>query len=119
MPDLQNCIWYAGAFECYPATTGYESSTLEEVADLPELVHKLRATGQLLDGVLVAVPSATLPDIIFHNISADGPMNKLVRNSVVEIHAFDTSWVEVYTEIRQVIGTLTNRFGGEIAESEP
>jgi hypothetical protein len=119
MPDLRDCTWYAAALDAYPRFLNYGSSTLEEVTCLSGLTNTIRATGQFLDGILAAVPSAESPEVVARYITADGPMNKVIQNSSVEIHAHDTTWIEVYTDMPQVLQDLQNRFGGRIVESQP
>ena len=77
----------------------------------------MRAAKQLLDGVVIAVPSAEAPDALPQIITADGPRAKVARNSVVEVRAFDTTWVEVYTEVPELVTSLQNRFGGKLVEA--
>ncbi len=116
-PELRNCRWYAGAIETYPTFGMYESGQLEVVEDLTSLIERVTLAGQLFDGIIVAIPPAEAPDLRSQMITADGSMDKAVRNSLVEVHAFDTSWVEVYTEMPELIESIQGQLGGKLVDA--
>jgi hypothetical protein len=95
----------------------YESGQLEVVEDLTSLIERVTLVGQLFDGIIVAIPPAEAPDLRSQMITADGSMDKAVRNSLVEVHAFDTSWVEVYTEMPELIESIQGQLGGKLVDA--
>jgi hypothetical protein len=115
-PELRSSVWYAGALETYPAFGLYEGAELEQITDIIGLIETIRAAPQLLDGVFIAINSGETPDAAWPTITADGPMEKAARNSMVELHAFDTSWIEVYTELSDLAASLRQRFGGRLVD---
>lgn len=118
MPDLRECAWYAGALTTHPPGSRYGGNKLEKVNDLPQLLRSLQASGQLDDGIIAAIPPDTQPDVIEKVISADGPMTKIINNSTMELHAFDSYLIEIYTEIPQIVEALRDRFGGIMVKSK-
>jgi hypothetical protein len=111
---VKGCSWYAGAIECHPGFGDFEGPVPERVATPVELITRLRTVGQLLDGIFVVTPHGEAPIVRATRLTADGPMEQLVGNAVVELHAFDTSWIEVYSSSPTVLAGLQDFFGGTL-----
>lgn len=110
--------WYAAALVSFPPTDFCQDERFEEVTDLNQLMEKISLVEQLEDGVILAIKSDVIPSIDADFITAEAPMRKFLMQSTLEIRMFDTSWIEVYTEIPQITVALQNRFGGRLRPSE-
>ncbi|MDZ5650267.1 hypothetical protein [Nitrospirillum sp. BR 11828] len=119
LPELGIGTWYAGAVEGLGERLGdYEEPVPRLVPALSDLLRRIRGIPQLLDGVFAWVPGQEIPRVEAENFTADGPMAPLVLNALVEIWAFDTSYIEVYTERSSVITAIQNRFVGNVRAYE-
>ncbi|WP_044558651.1 hypothetical protein [Azospirillum sp. B4] len=119
VPALAGGDWYAGAVDGLGARlTEYEVLEPIPVPALADLLHRIRNIPQLLDGVFALVPRHEIPRLTGDCFSADGPMEPLIHNALVEIKAFDTSFVEVYTDQPSLITVVQQRFGGEVRKVE-
>lgn len=110
--------WYAAALLSFPPTDFCQDERFEEVIDLNQLMKKISSVTQLEDGVVVAIRSDVIPNINVDFITAEAPMRKFLMQSILEIRMFDTSWIEVYTEIPKIVVALQSRFGGRLRPSE-
>jgi hypothetical protein len=112
-PELSGCHWYAGALDNFgPAIDPYQPGEPRLVYDFKYLVESVRSTQQLLDGIFVAMRSEEKPILLSQLFTADGPMEKVVENCIVEVHAFDTSWIELYSNDTALIRRFADRFPG-------
>jgi hypothetical protein len=109
-PELIECDWYAAALDPFELLSDYSAATLHHVQDMDDLIGRVGAVGQLSDGVFVAVPRSCVPACGDAHMSADGPAERLVANSIVELHAFDTSWIEVYSPEQTLLAALGAQF---------
>lgn len=110
--ELSDCAWYAGALDAMnsPAFEPFDKAPTI-VGDLGDFLHRLRATIQLLDGVIFAVPTGASPVLAASGVSAEGPRDLNVLNSLVEILAFDTTFIEVVSRGRTLVEHVDRRFG--------
>jgi hypothetical protein len=114
-PELSRCTWYAAAIDANdPALETYVTDYWKAVANIGDLVERVRATRQLLDGVFIAIEGSNWPERTAEPITAYTPMARLAANSVVELRAFDTTYVEIYSDHPEPIDRLRQRFGGEL-----
>lgn len=113
MPEMKSCIWYAGAIDVIGKRFApYEKRTLERVDDIAHLLGMIRSATQLLDGVFVAFNNES-PGLLEGEITADGPMLPVTKGATVEVHAFDTTWIEIYSSDPLLFERLKQRFPGE------
>ncbi|MEA1673046.1 hypothetical protein [Nitrospirillum sp. BR 11163] len=119
LPELGIGTWYAGAVEGLgKRLEDYEEPAPRLVPALSDLLQRIRGIPQLLDGVFAWVPGQETPRVEAKNFTADGPMAPLVLNALVEIWAFDTSYIEVYTERTSIIAAIQDRFMGNARADE-
>jgi hypothetical protein len=124
LPELLDTAWYAGAFdmiwpeEIRGALRKYEASEPVLIDDIGTFVPLVRKVGQFLDGVFFSVPVGQPPLVAVKLLTADGPIEKLVTNAIVQVCAFDTSWIEIGTEDESMIRSLQLRFGGKIVDTD-
>ena len=120
LPELSSATWYAAAFEMiWPveireALQVYAANQPVPIVDIRSFIPLVRKVGQFLDGVIFSVPLGDAPVVATKLLTADGPISKQVTNSIVEICAFDTSWIEVVTDVSALIEQLQKRFGGQM-----
>jgi len=123
LPELSNAAWYAGGFEMiWPeeireALRLYESNEPVMIDDIGTFVPLVRKVGQFLDGVFFSVPAGQPPAVAVKLLTADGPIEKMMTNAIVQVCAFDTSWIEIGTENEAMIRNLQLQFGGKIVDT--
>ncbi len=118
-PALAKCDWYAGALDGYGLRIPeFEEFALKPVNSMIDLIEQIAAVPQLLDGIIVAVPLTQEPAIGSGFVSADGPEGRVVANSLVEVHVFDTTWIEIYSDDETLLGALAAKFNNFGQEQE-
>lgn len=111
LPVLTECDWYAGALDGYGLRIPeFEEAVLKPVPNTPGFIEQIAAVPQLLDGIIVAVPRTQEPAIGSDFVSADGPEGRVVANSLVEVHVFDTTWIEIYSDDETLLCALAAKF---------
>ena len=124
LPELSGTAWYAGAFdmiwpeEIREPLRKYETNEPVPIEDIGSFVPLVRKVGQFLDGVFFSVPAGQPPLVAVKLLTADGPIEKLVTNAIVQVCAFDTSWIEIGTEDEPMVRNLQLRLGGKIVDSD-
>lgn len=115
--DFTGFSWYAAALVSYLSIDLCQHKNFDKITDISQLIEKIKPVVQLEDGVIIAIENGTLPITDAEFITAEAPTYKFVMQSLIEIRVFDTSWIEVYTEVSQIIVALQNRFGGRLRPS--
>ncbi len=107
MPALVGCAWYAGAVETLDGPQSpYFACDARRVWDMADFIQKVKACSQLLNGVILAMKGSVCPEILITDVTAEGPMEKFLEDTLVEVRAFDTSYIEVYTDSENIITDL-------------
>ena len=110
---LAGCDWYAGAIDNFgPGIAPYQEHEPFRVPDFGQFVETIRSAPQLLDGIFVAMRVGEKPVLLHPIFTADGPMENAVGNCIIELHAFDTSWVELYSADTGLMRRMADRFPG-------
>ena len=123
LPSLSNVIWYAASVdasaspEIREAFQSYETREPRPISDIANFVSLVRRTVQFLDAVFFSVPVGHAPVVAVEFLTSDGPIEKLVANSAVEVCAADTSFIWVGTDIPTIIEHMQRRFGGKMLQS--
>jgi hypothetical protein len=112
MSETSSSSWYAGAIDVIGKSFApYEDRKLKRVDDIDVLLGMIRSAPQLLDGIFVAIDGQP-QGAITGEITADGPMLPVTEGATVEVHAFDTTWIEIYSRDSHLIEKLKQRFPG-------
>jgi endonuclease YncB( thermonuclease family) len=116
MPELAESTWYAASLDAFDtAITPCQTDDFAKIENLENVIEHVRAIGQLLDGVFIAIQGVDAPE---RNtpapISATRPMANFAKNSTVEVRAYDTSWVAIYTDHSEILDKLRSVFCGEL-----
>src|SRR5437588_13020627 len=90
-PEIEACHWYAGALRIFasPLVPEHEGEP-RRIARLETFIKQIGLVVQLDDGIIFAIKDESEPIVLHSLFTADGPMERAVGNSVVELHAFDT-----------------------------
>jgi hypothetical protein len=119
LPELSKAAWYAasvdaiGSPEVRAAFRSYEPREPRPIGDMATFVSLVLRAVQFLDGVFFAVPVGQAPDVTAKFLTSDGPIERLVANSIVEVCAADTSLIWISTDISSIIDRLPVRFGSK------
>jgi hypothetical protein len=120
LPKLSESDWYAACVEvisldqeALAAMAPYETVDRAFIADVDAFVALSRSVTQYLEGIFYAVPDGVAPEIP-NAFSMNDPLDKLVSNSIVEVRADDTTWIEVATDSRSIVEQAQQRFGGNV-----
>lgn len=114
LKSLADCVWYAGSIDCFGASIEpFRDRVLKIVANPWRLSAILRTKTQLRDGVFVAVPRADPPRMLAGAVTAYGSEDRIVSNSRLEMRAFDTTSLEIYTDDPRIADQLRGRFRSE------
>jgi hypothetical protein len=122
LPELSGVAWYAASVDAIAppvvreALANYETDECP-ISDVQNFVSLVHHTGQLLDGVFFSVPMGQEPIVAVKLLTADGQIKKLVANSLVQVCAFDTTWIEIGSDIPILIERMQGRFGGKMLQS--
>lgn len=122
-PELSNVTWYAasvdamGSPEAREAFRNYESREARRIHDVASFVSLVRRADQFLDGVFFCVPTGQVPVVVAEFLTSDGPIEKLVANSIIEVCAADTSIIWIGTDAPAIIDVTQRRFGGKTLQS--
>ncbi|WP_162917628.1 hypothetical protein [Dongia deserti] len=125
LPELSNVTWYAasvdamGSPEIREAFRNYESHEARPVRDGASFVSLVRCAVQFLDGVFFCVPVGQEPVVAADFLTTDGPIERLVTNSIVEVCTADTSIIWIGTDVSAIIDIAQRRFGGRTLQSRP
>ena len=114
MSETENCAWYSGAINANGTRFApFDERSLLMVDDIAGLIETIRSTTQLLDGIFVAARGPTLGPVA-GVVTADGPMEPVAETSTVEVHAFDTTWIEIFSNDPSLLAKMQQRFPGEL-----
>jgi hypothetical protein len=120
-PELSKATWYAASIDAIGHTRAafqnYETREPRPIGDVASFVSLVRRTVQFLDGVFFSVPVGQTPNIAVEFLTSDGPIEKLVTNSIAELCAADTSLIWIGTDILTLIERMQERFGGKALQS--
>jgi hypothetical protein len=84
VPKLVGCTWYVGVLDAFaPPIPRHSGSDAQRVIDMATLFEDIRARPQFLDGVILAVCGGSCPEVVASNVTAEGPTENLVTNSIV------------------------------------
>lgn len=78
-----------------------------------EIVRFLRRVSQFVWAVFLAVPVDSLP-VQWGEIGAEDVLFRDIGGAIVEIRAFDSSFIQIYARDAAVLEPIIARFGGEI-----
>jgi hypothetical protein len=111
---LHSATWYAGGLDVIggPQFHDHSADRLSIVPNLSDLIAAVRLTPQLMDGIFLASDAATASSLSEAKLISGRPIGRLSESSIVEVVAFDTSWIEIYSDLGEVIDLLQNRDGG-------
>jgi Holliday junction resolvasome RuvABC ATP-dependent DNA helicase subunit len=62
----------------------------------------------------MGLPALIVPEALDEHVSAEGPSGKRSRISQMEVLAFDSTFIEITTDVESLLLTLRDRFGGAI-----
>jgi len=112
LPEAADWTWYAAAIDVFgPPLEPWHTPRFHVVDAIADLVEGIRSMNQLLDGVVIAMSdSSALSEM--GDVTADGVPEKLVDGSVLELHAFDTTCIEVYADRADLLERLAHRYNG-------
>ncbi|RJF94866.1 hypothetical protein D3874_03370 [Oleomonas cavernae] len=112
LPEAAAWTWYAAAIDVFgPPLEPWHTPRFHVVEAIADLVERIRSVNQLLGGVVIAMPDGSaLPEM--GDVTADGVSEKLVGGSVLELHAFDTTWIEVYADRADLLERLAQQYAG-------
>jgi hypothetical protein len=64
----------------------------------------------------VWIPASFSSKRLSEYVSAEGPSRKRSKDSQIEVVAFDSTLIEVTTDIEDILENLRGRFGGTMVE---
>jgi hypothetical protein len=108
---LSDCVWYAGSIDCFGnSIEPFHQHRLKIVTNPTQLVEAIRAKTQLLDGVFVAIRGLDPPQMLTSMVTAYSSTDRIAANSILEVRAFDSQSVEVYTDNPLITARVQARF---------
>ena len=112
-PEIEAHHWYAGALGIFgsPLVPQYAREPMR-IGHFDTFVEQIGLVVQLDDGIIFAMKDEGEPILRHAVFTADGPMHRAVENSFIEMHAFDTSWIELYSDDLVLMRRLANQFPG-------
>jgi hypothetical protein len=119
MPELTACAWFAAAVDAIEPgqLEPFGADQWTEILNIKTVIEQVRATRQFLDGVFVAIENSDWPEKTAEAITAYTPMTRSAANSKIELRAYDTTFVEIYSDHPELIERLRPHFGGELTGS--
>jgi hypothetical protein len=115
-----DCVWFVADLEAQgyslpPAWINAHTPIMFGATD--ELAAFAEGVPQFLAGVFLAAPSARLPPVWSRSFWTDDEPFEELDGTILEIRAFDTSWIEVYADEEARLHGLAQRFGGAIVRA--
>lgn len=115
---LPSLAWYVADIEFYDYLDDQHPRDPKPVAigDANALIEFSRSVSQFLSGVFAGVPRGIeTPRFRDGGLWSEDTGEEVedLGDSVIEVRAFDTSWIEVTSRDRDVIGALRDRFGAD------
>jgi hypothetical protein len=94
-----------------PATATTRSRV---IGVIDRVVDLIRNRPQIDFGVFVRLPASIRSESLGGHVSAEGPSRKRSKDSQIEVVAFGSAFIEVTTDIEDILENLHDRFGGII-----
>jgi hypothetical protein len=112
---LRSATWYAGRLDVIgaPQFLDHFDDHLSVVPSLSDLIASVRLKPQLMDGIFVASDVAYASSLSGTKLTPPSrPIGRLLESSMVEVVAFDTTWIEIYSDHGEIIELLRSQYGG-------
>jgi hypothetical protein len=109
-------MWYAADVTASDAPfPGEHGGQPVRVGDSEQVIARARAVGQFQSGVFAGVPAA-VPSPWFRSggLWTDDPEGADIGDAIVEIRAFDATYLDVATRDVALVYALADRFAGSV-----
>ena len=110
-----DCVWHAADVDPSPGELArYGGNAIHLIGGIDRVVDLIGNRPQVDFGVFLQMPASIGSESPGEHVSAEGPSRKRSKDSRIEVVAFDATFIEVTTDIEDILENLRDRFGGTL-----